>query len=185
MFRRQEFRVTSHWITFQFFPAQNSNTLREHLHCATLTEQQKHSLAFLTCFLVMPLCACRSLLFIESRHISANCTAAASSACDPLRLSQRPSMAFVSSGPLCAVLHCMKCVLSLDLGISTAQKLLYCCNSYIKTLKNLFEVGVSVSSNWNWSFSLLLICEPDRRCRHAPDCLQCSFSIVVLLFKQI
>lgn len=104
-----------------FFPAQNSNTLREHLSCATLTEQQKHSLASLTHFLVMPLCAFRSLLLIESRQISANCT---SSACDPLRLSQRPSMAFVSSGPLCAVLHGLKCVLSLDLGISAAQKLL-------------------------------------------------------------
>lgn len=103
------------------FPAHNSNTLREHLSCVTLTEQQKHSLAFLTCFLVMPLCAFRSLLLIESRQISANCT---TSACDPLRLSQRPSIAVVSSGPLCAVLHGLKCVLSLDLGISTAQKLL-------------------------------------------------------------
>lgn len=92
------------------FPVWNSNALREHLRCATLTKQQKHSMASLPCFSVMPLCASRSLLLIKSSQISTNSMTAASSACNLLRLSESLSYYFCRfSISFCSPSLCKTC----------------------------------------------------------------------------
>lgn len=85
------------------FPVWNSNTPREPVSGVTLTGLHKHSIASLTCSLVMPLCAFRSLSLIKSNQIAANSVTAASPARNLLRLSQSPSHYFCKlSGSLCS-----------------------------------------------------------------------------------
>lgn len=107
------------------FPVWNSNTLREHLRCATLTKQQKHSMASLTCFSVMPLCASRSLLLIKSSQISTNSMTAVSSACNLLRLSESLSNYFCKfSISFCSPSLCKMCTTSYSMHFLCSEAIL-------------------------------------------------------------